>query len=157
MKINSQGVTMKNTVHFTRRGGYSKFCTVFLSIVFVISLISCQNDVEDTSYQLLDISAAQSTTAANVVTVTWRDSVEASKYYIYYNTTNDSSTATKYSSYAYVTEEYDSKYQKTGYYKGSKDIPLSTSGTYYFWLKSFDGSNQESDFSKSASIEFTVQ
>lgn len=102
-----------------------------------------------------DISAAQSETSYNNVKVTWRDSSNASKYYIYYSKTNDSSSATKYSSNGYATDEYDSSYKKTGYYAGSKEIALSETGTYYFWVKAVDGTNNESDFSDSANASFT--
>ncbi len=100
----------------------------------------------------IDISAVQSETSYNNVTVTWRDSKEAYKYYIYYNTTNDSSTATKVSGNGYVSDEYDSSYKKTGFYKGSKDVTLSESGTYYFWVKAVDGTNHESEFSTVATF-----
>ena len=100
----------------------------------------------------IDISAVQSETSYNNVTVIWRDSQEAYKYYIYYNTTNDSSTATKVSGNGYVNDEYDSSYNKTGFYKGSKDVALSESGTYYFWVKAVDGTNHESEFSTVATF-----
>ena len=66
--------------------------------------------------------------------ISWRDSKEAYKYQIYYNTTNDSSTATK-ATIGYVYDEYDSQSKKTGYYKGSSEITLPDLGTYYFWVK----------------------
>ncbi len=105
----------------------------------------------------IDVTAEQSQTSPNTIVVTWRDTVEASKYYIYYNTTNDPTTATKVTLAGYAYVEYDSQYQKTGYYKGSSEIPFSESGTYYFWVKAVDGSKNESDYSESCSCTFTTK
>ncbi|MBQ7612889.1 MAG: hypothetical protein IJU92_07455 [Spirochaetaceae bacterium] len=103
----------------------------------------------------IDITASQSETSYNNVTVTWRDTLKASKYYIYYSKTNDPSTATKYSLFGVATDEYDASFNKTGFYKGSQDISLSESGTYYFWVKGVDGTGKESDFSTSSNCSFT--
>ena len=132
-----------------------------LSILFfIITLFGCSNPTSpenptDNSYQLLEFTAVQSETSTNAVTLTWRDSVEVYKYYIYYNKTNDSSTATKASGNGYASDEYDSSFQKTGFYKGTKDVPLSESGTYYFWIKAVTKENLESEFSESVSWSFT--
>ena len=127
--------------------------------IFIAALVGCSNpntdQPEDNSYKLIEFNAQQSTTTPNAVTVTWKDSFNYDKYYIYYNTTNDSSTAKKTSGSGYVSVEYDSSYNKTGFYKGSKDVALSEAGTYYFWIKAVDGNNKESEFSKSTSCVFT--
>lgn len=102
------------------------------------------------------ISVVQSETSYNDVTVTWRDSKEANMYEIYYNTINDSATATKYNSSGNVYDEYDNDYNLTGFYKGTKKIALKENGTYYFWVKALDGNNNESPFSEvSAPCNFT--
>ena len=140
---------------------FDKIKKAFLNlftILFIATILGCPSPnteaPEDNSYKLVDLKAEQSTTTTNAVVVTWKDSLCYDKYYIYYNTTNDSATATKAcTGYAYI--EYDSKYQKTGYYKGSSEVSLSESGTYYFWIKAVDGNNQESEFSKSVSCAFT--
>ena len=142
---------------------YKNFFTYLNSLLvifcFFFCINSCNNNpdttYEEDYYKLLDFKAEQSLTSANNVTLTWRDSKNYDKYSIYYNTTNDSSTAKKYTYYGYVSKEYDSNNRLTGFYKGSREIPLSQSGTYYFWIKAVDGANKESLFSKSVSCEFT--
>ena len=133
--------------------------SILIACFISFTIISCANNVDDnqpeqTNYSLISFSAEQSATTSNAVALTWIDSVKAAKYYIYYNTTNDSSAATKYSSNGYVSDEYDSSYEKTGNYKGTKDIALAESGTYYFWVKAVDSSNNESEFSNSVSCVF---
>ena len=78
----------------------------------------------------------------NYVTVKWTNN-EAPYYWIYYNSTNDCSTATLATTYGY----------------SGIDIKLSESGTYYFWVKAADGnyysSSATSDFSEVATYTFT--
>ena len=81
----------------------------------------------------------------NYVTVKWENSSGAYCYWVYYNSTNDSSTATC---------------AKTNAYYGTfgTDIKLSESGTYYFWVKAADdntSSSDTSDFSEVATYTFT--
>ncbi len=92
------------------------------------------------------ILAAQNT-GKNSARVSWNAN-NASSYVVYYNTTNNSDTATKASVSA-----------STDYSTGLKyaDIPLSSSGTYYFWVKALDGNKVESVFSQAAHTSFTVQ
>lgn len=85
-------------------------------------------------------------TKKNNVTVKWTDNGSA-KYWIYYNTVNDTSTATC------ATESASSFDFTYGY-----DIVLPSSGTYYFWVKAADGYDTDSntsDFSEAVSFEFT--
>ena len=95
-----------------------------------------------------DVTATTSD-VQNVITVTWTAS-DAAYYWIYCNTTNDSSTATK------KVSAYESLYVSNG--TGSYDCVFEESGTYYFWVKAADGSlssSGTSDFSDSASCAFT--
>ena len=85
-------------------------------------------------------------TTKNKVTVKWTDNGSA-KYWIYYNTENNTATATCETKFA---DSYECTY---GY-----DISLPSSGTYYFWVKSADGYDTDSntsDFSEAVSFEFT--
>ena len=97
-----------------------------------------------------NVAVTKSTEATNYVTVTWATASNAKYYWIYKNTTNDSSSATKVESAIAIL------YVSSG--KGSYDIILEETGTYYFWIKAADGyasSSGTSDFSDSASISFT--
>lgn len=88
--------------------------------------------------------AVAASTETNTVKVTWTDN-GAKDYWIYYNTSDDTATATCASSYG-----------SSGTY-GCK-ITLSSSGTYYFWIKAADGifsTDKTSDFSDSVSYNFT--
>ena len=136
---------------------FDKIKKAFLNlftILFIATILGCPSPnteaPEDNSYKLVDLKAEQSTTTTNAVVVTWKDSFCYDKYYIYYNTTNDSATATKVSLAGYAYKETN-----TDYYKGTKEVSLSKSGTYYFWIKAVDGNNKESEFSKSVSCAFT--
>ena len=127
------------------------------TILFIATILGCPSpntdEPEDNSYKLVEFKAEQSATATNVVIVTWKDTLCYDKYQIYYNTTNDSSTATK----AYLNG-YAYKESKTNYYKGEYEVSLSESGTYYFWVKAVDGSNKESEFSTvSEATAFTFE
>lgn len=85
----------------------------------------------------------------NSVRVSW-DKDNAEKYKIYYNTT------TSNSSYGigikFVTATTDSNTNKK-----YADIPISSTGTYYFWVKALDRNNTESEFSQMVSANFTLQ
>ena len=124
----------------------SKFLTILLltsSICF--TNISCINQPQEEN----PLSAPTNVTVGassktNYVNVTWENSSGAAYYWIYYNSTNYSSTAT------YAT------YSSSGTY--GTDIKLSESGTYYFWVKAADGyygsSSATSDFSEVATYTF---
>ena len=88
--------------------------------------------------------AVAASTETNTVKVTWTDN-GAKKYWIYYNTSDDTATAT-----------CASRYEISGTY--GCEITLSASGTYYFWIKAADGyksTDKTSDFSDSVSYDFT--
>ena len=83
-------------------------------------------------------------TKTNSVKVTWTDN-GAKKYWIYYNTSDDTATAT-----------CASRFETSGTH--GCEITLSVSGTYYFWIKAADGyysNDKTSDFSSSISYDFT--
>ena len=94
-----------------------------------------------------NLAVTLSSTTKNTVDLTW-DAVEGIKYYwIYYSTTNDLSTATYYG-YEYSDTE--------------TTVKLSSSGTYYFWVKSAssyhsDSQATSSDFSEGQSLTFSVE
>lgn len=92
------------------------------------------------------ITAKQSTTTINAVTVSWQNN-GASKYWLYYNTADNKDTALVYGG------NYGSIYSS----KNSHDIPLPASGTYYFWLVAEDSNGSKSGFSTVASCKFETQ
>ncbi|MGN0724525.1 MAG: hypothetical protein ACI4LT_11015, partial [Treponema sp.] len=82
------------------------------------------------------VTVSASTTKNNV-TVKWTNNGSA-KYWIYYNTENNTETAT-----------CATRFASSGTY--GYDISLLSSGTYYFWVKSADGyytDSNTSDFSE---------
>ena len=88
--------------------------------------------------------AVAASTETNTVKVTWTNN-GAKNYWIYYNTSDDTATATC-ASRSGISGTY-------GY-----EITLSASGTYYFWIKAADGifsTDKTSDFSDSVSYNFT--
>lgn len=88
--------------------------------------------------------AVAASTETNTVKVTWTNN-GAQRYWIYYNTSDDTATAT-----------CASRYESSGTY--GCEITLSASGTYYFWIKAADGydsTDKTSDFSSSISYNFT--
>lgn len=91
-----------------------------------------------------NVTAEKSTTKNNVK-VKW-DDTGAAYYWVYYNNTNDVSTATI------------RKTSLDGTY--GVDIALTSSGTYYFWVKAADDSSttsSTSDFSNPTTFAFTYQ
>ena len=91
----------------------------------------------------LNVAAGSKT---NTVSVTWTSN-DSQNYWIYYNTTDDSSTATCATKYAY-------SYQASSGYQ----ISLPSTGKYYFWIKSATGYSdtaETSDFSSVVSYDFT--
>ena len=88
-------------------------------------------------------------TSSTQVTVSWT-STGADWYYVYYSTTNYSSTATDLNITSFSTSNYT--YSTT--------VTLSSSGTYYFWVKSVDDYQktyeETSGFSSYASITITI-
>lgn len=88
--------------------------------------------------------AVAASTEMNTVKVTWTNN-GAKRYWIYYNTSDDTATATC-ASRSGISGTY-------GY-----EITLSASGTYYFWIKAADGydsTDKTSDFSSSVIYNFT--
>lgn len=87
-----------------------------------------------------DVAVAASD-KANTVNVTWTDN-GAAKYWVYYNTSDDTESAT-------IDTRTALAYQaKSGY-----EITLSSIGAYYFWVKAADGysaTSKTSGFSATA-------
>ena len=129
---------------------YTQIRKVFLvlSVVLSVSLfVACQNPTSSPAENDLSAPTGVTVTTAttgNRVTVKWTDN-GATKYWVYYNSTNDTSTAT-----------CASKYETSGTY--GCDISLPSTGTYYFWVKAADGyssTSATSDFSSVATYDFT--
>ncbi|MBR2038774.1 MAG: hypothetical protein IKA09_13755 [Lachnospiraceae bacterium] len=92
------------------------------------------------------VTAVQSTTTINAVTVSWQNN-GAGKYWLYYNTADNKDTALS----------LDGKYTYIYSSKNSHDIPLPASGTYYFWVVAEDSNGTKSGFSTVASCKFETQ
>lgn len=89
-----------------------------------------------------NLKVSHSKTYANTVSLTWEEEKSSTDYWIYYSTTNDSSSATEKTKYGYK----------------NYSMQLTKSGTYYFWVKAANGSkstDDSSDFSQVTTIEFT--
>ena len=131
---------------------FSKVKTVFAKSFFVvlalITFFGCQNPSASNNSTPVDPNAptgvtVELATAKNTVKVKWTDNNSA-YYWIYYNSSNDTSTATC------VTKSASSSNSTYGY-----EITLSSSGTYYFWVKAADGYHSDSvtsDFSEPATF-----
>ena len=92
-----------------------------------------------------DLSLSPNSTNSNVITLSW-ESTGSSYYWIYYNTQDDTSTATC------VTKKVYSDYTYT--------INLPQSGTYYFWVRKGTGysdTDDASNFSESVSYTYINQ
>ena len=81
-----------------------------------------------------DVTATISTTTSNTIVIKWTNVTGVSDYWLYYNTENNTDSAILKSKYAY-----------SGYM-----FTINESGTYYFWIKSANGTKETSAFSKVA-------
>ena len=89
-----------------------------------------------------NLKVSLSETYANIVSLTWDEEKSSANYWIYCSTTNDSSSATKKTSYGYK----------------NYSMQLTKTGTYYFWVKAANGlgsTDGSSEFSQVAIIEFS--
>lgn len=89
-----------------------------------------------------DLKVLLSKTYANTVSLTWDEEKSSTDYWLYYSTTNDSSSATEKTKYGYK----------------NYSMQLTKTGTYYFWVKAANGSkstDDSSEFSQVATIEFS--
>lgn len=132
---------------------FKKLSSFLFAFVFAFAFLAtgCSNGSDDnnTTEEQTGLKApaglaVEASTKTNTVKVTWTDN-GAAYYWIYYNTSNDTTTAT-----------CASRYETSGTY-GYK-ITLSASGTYYFWVKAADGydsTDKTSDFSSPISYNFT--
>ena len=127
--------TADGTTSKSNTSDFSEGCTLYVAFSSFL-------DAPD------DITATLPEDTLNMVTLSWTKVSDVSYYSIYYNTTDDSSTATLLEKNVSTT---------------SKSITLTESGTYYFWVKSQSGywylsasGVDTSDFSESTdAITFT--
>lgn len=133
-----------------------KYISVISAVLLLCAVIGCNGTVDNSTptptptptptakgaYAPTDVKAELDSNTVNGITISWTSS-DAETYWVYYNTSNDSSTAK-----VLTRSAYSSKYSTT----------LSETGTYYFWVKAADGSlssSSSSSFSNVASLSFT--
>ena len=135
-----------------------KYISVISAVLLICAVIGCNGPVNNSTqtptptptptptakgaYAPTDVKAELDTNTVNGITISWT-STGAETYRVYYNTSNDSSTAKLLTS-----STYSSKYSAT----------LSETGTYYFWVRAADDyspSSSLSSFSNVASLSFT--
>ena len=129
-----------------------KYISVISAVLLLCAVIGCNGPVNNPTptptptakgaYAPTDVKAELDSNTVNGITISWT-STGAKNYWVYYNTSNDSSTAK-----VLTRSVYSSKYSTT----------LSISETYYFWVKAADGSlssSSSSSFSNVASLSFT--
>lgn len=88
-----------------------------------------------------DVVATVSAATSNTIVIKWTNVSDVSDYWLYCSTTNDLSSATLKTKYAY-----------SGY-----SFTIIESGTYYFWVKaadSYDSTSPASDFSTVATYTY---
>ena len=139
-----------------------KYISVISAVLLLCAVIGCNGTVDNSTqtqtqtptptptptakgaYAPTDVKAELDTNTVNGITISWT-STGAETYRVYYNTSNDSSTAKLLTS-----STYSSKYSTT----------LSETGTYFFWVRAADGyssSSSLSSFSNVASLSFTYK
>ena len=137
-----------------------KYISVISAVLLICAVIGCNGPVNNSTqtptptptptptakgaYAPTDVKAELDTNTVNGITISWT-STGAETYWVYYNTSNDSSTAKLLTS-----STYSSKYSAT----------LSETGTYYFWVRAADDyspSSSLSSFSNVASLSFTYK
>ena len=127
-----------------------KYISVISAVLLLCAVIGCNGPVNNPTrtptakgvYAPTDVKAELDTNTVNGITISWT-STGAETYWVYYNTSNDSSTAK-----VLTRSIYSSKYSAT----------LSETGTYYFWVRAADDyspSSSLSSFSNVASLSFT--
>ena len=133
-----------------------KYISVISAVLLLCAVIGCNGTVDNSTptptptptptakgaYAPTDVKAELDSNTVNGITISWT-STGAETYRVYYNTSNDSSTAKVLTDYT-----YSSKYSTT----------LSETGTYYFWVRAADDyspSSSLSSFSNVASLSFT--
>ena len=101
-----------------------------------ISLLEAQRYKLDKASAPTDVAVTASP-KQNYAKVTWTSSNES--HYIYYSKTNDPSTAKR----KYVLDV------------NTYEVPLPSSGTWYFWVTGYKTGKSDSNYSKVASYDFT--
>ena len=134
----------------TANNRVKKYISIISAILLLCAVIGCNGPVNNPTrtptakgvYAPTDVKAELDSNTVNGITISWTDT-GAETYWLYYNTRNDSSTAT-----VLTRSAYSSKYSTT----------LSETGTYYFWVRAaddFTSSSSLSSFSNVASLSFT--
>ncbi len=122
-----------------------KYFFLFSVIFFISSIVACSNGPTEVGLTApSDVTATVSTTTSNTIVIKWTAVTGISDYWLYYSSSNDLSTATLKSKYAY-----------SGY-----TFTIAESGTYYFWVKSANGTkdnSETSDFSTVAICTITYE
>ncbi|UTC42639.1 hypothetical protein [Treponema sp. OMZ 857] len=129
-----------------------KYISVISAVLLLCAVIGCNGPVNNPTptptptakgaYAPTDVKAELDSNTVNGITISWT-STGAKTYWVYYNTSNDSSTAKVLTDYT-----FSSKYSTT----------LSETGTYYFWVRAaddFTSSSSLSSFSNVAPLSFT--
>ena len=134
----------------TANNRVKKYISIISAILLLCAVIGCNGPINNPTrtptakgvYAPTDVKAELDSNTVNGITISWTDT-GAKTYWVYYNTSNDSSTAKVLTDYT-----FSSKYSTT----------LSKTGTYYFWLRAADdltSSSSLSGFSNVASLSFT--
>ena len=134
----------------TANNRVKKYISIISAILLLCAVIGCNGPVNNPTrtptakgvYAPTDVKTELDSNTVNGITISWTDT-GAKTYWVYYNTSNDSSTAKVLTDYT-----FSSKYSTT----------LSKTGTYYFWLRAADdltSSSSLSSFSNVASLSFT--
>ena len=134
----------------TANNRVKKYISIISAILLLCAVIGCNGPVNNPTrtptakgvYAPTDVKAELDSNTVNGITISWT-STGAETYRVYYNTSNDSSTAK-----VLTRSTYSSKYSTT----------LSETGTYYFWVRAADDyspSSSLSSFSNVASLSFT--
>lgn len=134
----------------TANNRVKKYISIISAILLLCAVIGCNEPVNNPTrtptakgvYAPTDVKVELNSNTVNGITISWT-STGAKTYWVYYNTSNDSSTAKVLTDYT-----FSSKYSTT----------LSETGTYYFWVRAADdysSSSSLSSFSNVASLSFT--
>ena len=130
-----------------------KYISVISAVLLLCAAIGCKGPVNNPTptptptangaYAPTDVKVELNSNTVNGITISWT-STGAKTYRVYYNTSNDSATAKVLTDYTFSSSQYSTT--------------LSTTGTYYFWVRAaddFTSSRSLSSFSNVASLSFT--
>lgn len=129
---------------------FKKLSSLLFAFVFSFAFLVASGKVKSNSIEVtltgksfekalkapIGVTATVSAATSNTIIIKWTNVSGVSKYWLYYSTQNDSTSAILKTKYAY------SNYSFT----------ISESGTYYFWVKSADGYKDDSNTSAFSSV-----